>query len=273
MDAVLAASRSLIAVATVSLGAAAEETTLAQYRALVVMASRGPQRLVDPGRGAGGRPVDGGPYVRPTGPQGTGAAAPGPLGPPGGAGGHHPGRTGGGRPGHRAARELIAEIVARLPEPVQRMAADYCGPSLRRPARYRTASGPPSRSAASRDQPPKRAEGHPRIRVEDWRSCHGDRDTGCAAWAVAERCGDRSGPDSGPPQRPGRSRSSLAYLASTGRTAQDVIRANQDSPGEPGGAGSGGGRGQRRQPELSAMPSPARLAIQARRAARLLGIR
>ena len=31
---------------------------------------------------------------------------------------------------------------------------------------------------------------------------------------------------------------SLAYLASTGRTAQDVIRANQASPGEPGGAGS-----------------------------------
>jgi len=47
VDAVLSASRSLIAVATVSLGAAAEETTLAQYRALVVLASRGPQRLVD----------------------------------------------------------------------------------------------------------------------------------------------------------------------------------------------------------------------------------
>src|SRR6185437_15650046 len=47
VDAVLSASRSLIAVATMSLGAAAEETTLAQYRALVVLASRGPQRLVD----------------------------------------------------------------------------------------------------------------------------------------------------------------------------------------------------------------------------------
>jgi DNA-binding MarR family transcriptional regulator len=47
VDAVLAASRSLIAVATMSLGAAAEETTIAQYRALVVLASRGPQRLVD----------------------------------------------------------------------------------------------------------------------------------------------------------------------------------------------------------------------------------
>jgi DNA-binding MarR family transcriptional regulator len=47
VDAVLTTSRSLIAVATRSLGAAAEETTIAQYRALVVLASRGPQRMVD----------------------------------------------------------------------------------------------------------------------------------------------------------------------------------------------------------------------------------
>src|SRR5512146_2427581 len=47
VDAVLAASRSLVAVATRSLGTAAEETTIAQYRALVVLASRGPQRIVD----------------------------------------------------------------------------------------------------------------------------------------------------------------------------------------------------------------------------------
>jgi DNA-binding MarR family transcriptional regulator len=47
LDAVLTASRTLIAVAERSLGAAAEETTLAQYRALVVLTSRGPQRLVD----------------------------------------------------------------------------------------------------------------------------------------------------------------------------------------------------------------------------------
>jgi DNA-binding MarR family transcriptional regulator len=47
VDAVLTASRSLIAVATRSLGAAAEDTTIAQYRALVVLASRGPQRMVD----------------------------------------------------------------------------------------------------------------------------------------------------------------------------------------------------------------------------------
>jgi DNA-binding MarR family transcriptional regulator len=47
VDAVLTASRTLIAVAERSLGAAAEETTLAQYRALVVLASRGPQRMVD----------------------------------------------------------------------------------------------------------------------------------------------------------------------------------------------------------------------------------
>jgi DNA-binding MarR family transcriptional regulator len=45
VDAVLTASRSLVAVATRSLGAAAEETTIAQYRALVVLTSRGPQRI------------------------------------------------------------------------------------------------------------------------------------------------------------------------------------------------------------------------------------
>jgi DNA-binding MarR family transcriptional regulator len=47
VDAVLTASRSMVAVATRSLGAAAEETTIAQYRTLVVLASRGPQRMVD----------------------------------------------------------------------------------------------------------------------------------------------------------------------------------------------------------------------------------
>jgi DNA-binding MarR family transcriptional regulator len=47
VDAVLTASRTLVGVATRSLGAAAEHTTIAQYRALVVLASRGPQRLVD----------------------------------------------------------------------------------------------------------------------------------------------------------------------------------------------------------------------------------
>jgi len=47
VDAVLAGSRVLVAVATQSLGAAAEETTLAQYRTLVVLASLGPQRMVD----------------------------------------------------------------------------------------------------------------------------------------------------------------------------------------------------------------------------------
>ena len=47
VDAVLTASRTLVAVATRSLGAAAEDTTIAQYRALVVLASRGPQRMSD----------------------------------------------------------------------------------------------------------------------------------------------------------------------------------------------------------------------------------
>jgi DNA-binding MarR family transcriptional regulator len=47
VDGVLAASRALVAITTRSLGAAAEETTIAQYRALVVLASRGPQRITD----------------------------------------------------------------------------------------------------------------------------------------------------------------------------------------------------------------------------------
>jgi DNA-binding MarR family transcriptional regulator len=47
VDSVLTASRTLVAVATRSLGAAAENTTIAQYRMLVVLASRGPQRMVD----------------------------------------------------------------------------------------------------------------------------------------------------------------------------------------------------------------------------------
>jgi len=47
VDAMLTASRTLVAVTTQSLGAAAEDITLAQYRALVVLASRGPQRMGD----------------------------------------------------------------------------------------------------------------------------------------------------------------------------------------------------------------------------------
>lgn len=47
MDALLPASRSLIAMATWPLGAAAEQTTIAQYRALALPASRGPQPMVD----------------------------------------------------------------------------------------------------------------------------------------------------------------------------------------------------------------------------------
>jgi DNA-binding MarR family transcriptional regulator len=45
VDAVLTASRSMVAIATKSLGTAAEETTIAQYRALVVLGSRGPRRI------------------------------------------------------------------------------------------------------------------------------------------------------------------------------------------------------------------------------------
>ena len=47
VDAVVGASRALVAIAARSLGAAGEEVTLPQYRALVVLASRGPQRGVD----------------------------------------------------------------------------------------------------------------------------------------------------------------------------------------------------------------------------------
>ena len=47
VDEVLTASRALVAVSTRSLGAAAEDTTIAQYRALVVLAARGSQRMVD----------------------------------------------------------------------------------------------------------------------------------------------------------------------------------------------------------------------------------
>jgi DNA-binding MarR family transcriptional regulator len=47
VDTVLTAGRSMIAVAMKSLGVAAEETTVAQYRALEVLASRNPQRVID----------------------------------------------------------------------------------------------------------------------------------------------------------------------------------------------------------------------------------
>jgi DNA-binding MarR family transcriptional regulator len=47
VDAVLGASRALVAVAARSLATVAEDVTLAQYRVLVVLASRGPQRLAD----------------------------------------------------------------------------------------------------------------------------------------------------------------------------------------------------------------------------------
>jgi DNA-binding MarR family transcriptional regulator len=47
VDAVLTGSRAMIAVAVRSLSAVAEEITIAQYRTLVVLASRGPQKLAD----------------------------------------------------------------------------------------------------------------------------------------------------------------------------------------------------------------------------------
>jgi DNA-binding MarR family transcriptional regulator len=47
VDAVLSASRVLVAVAARSLGNVAEQVTLTQYRTLVVLASRGPQSLAE----------------------------------------------------------------------------------------------------------------------------------------------------------------------------------------------------------------------------------
>jgi DNA-binding MarR family transcriptional regulator len=47
VDAVLGASRALVAVAARSLGDLAEDVTLAQYRVLVELAARGPQRVAE----------------------------------------------------------------------------------------------------------------------------------------------------------------------------------------------------------------------------------
>jgi DNA-binding MarR family transcriptional regulator len=47
IDAVLTASRTLLALAEPSMGTIAEDTTWAQYRVLVVLAFRGPLRMVD----------------------------------------------------------------------------------------------------------------------------------------------------------------------------------------------------------------------------------
>ncbi len=47
MDALLAASRAMVALAARSLAGLDADVTLPQYRALVVLASRGPQRVVD----------------------------------------------------------------------------------------------------------------------------------------------------------------------------------------------------------------------------------
>src|SRR5690348_16146236 len=47
VDALLSASRALVAIAARSLADLDADVTLPQYRALVVLASRGPQRVVD----------------------------------------------------------------------------------------------------------------------------------------------------------------------------------------------------------------------------------
>jgi DNA-binding MarR family transcriptional regulator len=57
VDAVLSASRVLVAVAARSLADVAEEVTLTQYRTLVVLASRGPQNLAGLAEAVGGAPA------------------------------------------------------------------------------------------------------------------------------------------------------------------------------------------------------------------------
>lgn len=47
MDAVLAGSRTLVAIAARSLAAAGDDVTLPQYRTLVILAYNGPQRTID----------------------------------------------------------------------------------------------------------------------------------------------------------------------------------------------------------------------------------
>ncbi|HEY1633866.1 MAG TPA: MarR family winged helix-turn-helix transcriptional regulator [Acidimicrobiales bacterium] len=56
VDAVLTASRVLVAIAARSLADAAEEVTLPQYRSLVVLASRGPQSVAELAEGVGVAP-------------------------------------------------------------------------------------------------------------------------------------------------------------------------------------------------------------------------
>ena len=56
IDAVLTASRVLVAIAARSLADAAEEVTLPQYRSLVVLASRGPQTVAALAEGVGVTP-------------------------------------------------------------------------------------------------------------------------------------------------------------------------------------------------------------------------
>ena len=57
IDAVLSASRVLVAVAARSLSDVAEEVTLTQYRTLIVLASRGPQNLAGLAKAVGVTPA------------------------------------------------------------------------------------------------------------------------------------------------------------------------------------------------------------------------
>ena len=88
IDAVLTASRVLVAIAARSLADAGEEVTLTQYRALVVLASRGPQSIAALAEAAGCHSADGLAALRSPRTQGPGPAPHRPPRPPSGA--HRP---------------------------------------------------------------------------------------------------------------------------------------------------------------------------------------
>jgi DNA-binding MarR family transcriptional regulator len=124
VDAVLAASRALVAVATRSLGAAAEETTIAQYRALVVLASRGSQRQVDLAGALGVAPSTAGRMCDRLVRKGLVRRHRGQLDRRAVLVGITPAGREVVDQATTRRRELIAEILARLPEQVQGLAAE-----------------------------------------------------------------------------------------------------------------------------------------------------
>ena len=73
VDAVLSASRVLVAIAARSLADAGEEVTLTQYRSLVVLASRGPQSMAALAEAVAVTPATASRTVRSVGEEGAGS--------------------------------------------------------------------------------------------------------------------------------------------------------------------------------------------------------